>query len=76
MNLGLLYTRREKYSDAYNSFRRVLDEAEAINNMGYICLMEGHYDIAERLFQAAIEKSPSYFVAANENLKTVAELRD
>jgi Flp pilus assembly protein TadD len=75
MNLGLVLTRQERYADALNALQRVLDEPEALNNMGYISLMDGKYEVAHRLLEAAVETSPSYFVAANENLERLAELQ-
>jgi Flp pilus assembly protein TadD len=71
MNLGLMQARKGNYQEALVAFKQVMDEPEAYNNIGYICLLEGRNEDAERFLRKAIEQSPTYFVAATENLKRI-----
>lgn len=74
-NLGQLYTRRRHYEQAFDAFTHEMDEAVAYNTMGYICMSEGRYNRAEEFFKKAARASPSYYVAANENLERLNRLR-
>lgn len=75
-NLGQLQTRRGRYEEAFDIFTHEMDEADAYNTMGYICMSDGKYDRAETYFRKAARTSPSYYVAANENLAQVRRLRE
>ncbi len=75
-NLGQLQTRRGHYEEAYEAFTHGMDEAAAYNTMGYICMNEGQYARAESFFKQAARTSPSYHVAANENLAQLQRLRN
>lgn len=74
-NLGQLYTRREHYEEAFDAFTHNMDEAAAYNTIGYICMTVGRLEKAEAFFNKAVRTSPSYYVAANENLKQLRRLR-
>lgn len=74
-NLGQLYTRHGRYDQAFDSFSRAMDQAAAYNAVGYICMSEGQYQCAEKFFRQAARTSPSYHVAANENLEQLRRLR-
>ncbi len=71
MNLGLMHTRKGNYQEALAAFKHVMEEPKAYNNIGYICLLEGRKDDAEKFLRKALEQSPTFFVAASENLKRV-----
>ncbi|WP_116472749.1 tetratricopeptide repeat protein [Zobellella maritima] len=76
-NLGLLYFRWGRQQEALQALRKVMTQAEALNDMGYIAMMEGEYTLASGLFQRAIDSSPSYYPRAVENLeqaKTMSEI--
>jgi Flp pilus assembly protein TadD len=75
-NLGLLYVRMGNYTDATNAFGKVMDEPQALNNVGYLCMLEGKYNIAERFFRKAIRTSPSYYAVAYENLSLLKTSRN
>lgn len=75
LNLGLTLARLGQYEDSLNAFRQVLDEPQAWNNVGYVCMLDGKYDPAESFFLKAIALSPTYYVTAQENLERVQELR-
>ncbi len=67
-NLGLLYYRWGRHSEALMALRKIMPQAEALNDLGYIAMMEGEYDIAQSFFQRAIDASPRYYPKAVENL--------
>ena len=75
-NLGLLYARQENYVSALTAFEQVMDSANAHNDIGYICLLEGKYQRAEYYFDRAMTLSPTYYEKAHENLKLTQRLRD
>ena len=74
-NIGLMYTRRGNYDDAFMAFRNVLDTPQAYNDIGYLSMLDGYYDIAEKYFQKAVKSSPSYYLKAHENLYRLKHLR-
>ena len=49
---------------------------DTLNNVGYIAMLRGDLDVAEALFNRAIEESPSYNVQAAENLRYLNSLRE
>ncbi len=75
-NLGLLYARQENYLAALSAFEQVMDSANAHNDLGYICMLEGKYEKAEYYFEKAMSLSPTYYEKAYENMKMVQRLRD
>jgi len=75
INLGALFGRNSQYDEAVEAYSQVLTEAEALNRAGTAALEKRHYDIAEKLLRQAVESSPVYFVAAEEQLARLDELR-
>lgn len=73
-NLGLLYYRWGRKSEALAALRKNGSQAEALNDLGYIAMMEGAYDEAGSLFQRAIDASPRYYPRAVANLNQVRTL--
>lgn len=76
-NLGLLYFRWGRQQEALQAMRKIMTQAQALNDLGYIAMMEGEYTLASGLFQRAIDASPSYYPKAVENLehaKTMSEI--
>lgn len=69
LNKGLILARQGREKAALDAFMAVLDEADAYNNLGFICMQEGRVDSAEQYFERAIAASPSYHASANENLR-------
>jgi Flp pilus assembly protein TadD len=67
-NLGLLYTRQQRYDAALGAFEQIMESAEAHNDIGYICLLDGRYRLAETYFNKALTLSPVYYKKAQENL--------
>ncbi|MBT8766342.1 tetratricopeptide repeat protein [Metapseudomonas boanensis] len=74
-NYGLLLARMARYEEAISAFEQVEKRAEASNDVGYICLVEGNLDMAEQFFRSAIEQSPAYYNAAWDNLNRVQQIR-
>ncbi|ART83654.1 hypothetical protein CBP31_14275 [Oceanisphaera profunda] len=70
-NLGLLYYRWDRKSDALMALRKNGSQAEALNDLGYIAMMDGAYEEASSLFQRAIDASPRYYPKAVANLNQV-----
>ena len=69
MNKALLLARQGDDQAALAAFRRVMSEADAYNDLGYIHMTEGDVDGAYELFEKAIAASPTFHVKANENLR-------
>ncbi len=74
-NLGLVYVRNGHTERAFQAFRRVMSEADAYNDIGYFAMLEGKLDDAEHLFMKAIDASPIYFATAQDNLRSVQQLK-
>ena len=69
MNKALLLARQGDDQAALAAFRRVMTEADAYNDLGYIHMTEGDVDGAYELFEKAIAASPTFHGKANENLR-------
>ncbi|WP_411726106.1 tetratricopeptide repeat protein [Methyloglobulus sp.] len=67
-NYGLLHARSSNYEEAYIAFAKVTSPAEANNNTGYIAMMNGDYEAANKYLQEAINSSPQFYKKANDNL--------
>lgn len=75
-NLALIHLAKGEAQRALNVFMRRMDAAEALNNVGYFLLLQGKPDEAIPYLQQAIDKKPSYYKIANENLeRALAEVR-
>jgi Flp pilus assembly protein TadD len=74
-NLALIEIKRGAFPSAVALFNRVMTPHEALNNTGYLCMVNGQYDIAEEYFRRAIDESPVYFPKAQENLNTLLTLQ-
>lgn len=72
-NLGRAYAKAGSYARAFESFRRGSDAPTAYNNLGLLYLEEGRARQAASCFEKAIQESPSYYPAANENLVTAKQ---
>ncbi|WP_324731035.1 tetratricopeptide repeat protein [Pseudomonas paeninsulae] len=74
-NYGLLLARMERYEEALSAFEQIGGRAQASNDVGYVCLVEGKLDVAEQFFRSAIEQSPAHYDTAWENLNRVQQVR-
>ncbi|HDM8189480.1 TPA: tetratricopeptide repeat protein [Vibrio harveyi] len=75
-NLALIYLARGESQRALSLFKRQMSDAEALNNVGYFLMLQGKPDEAIPYLQQAIDKKPSYYKVANENLaRALTEVR-
>jgi len=74
-NLGLLYVRQKRYEDALATFERVEARSAALNDVGYLAMLEGDYATAESYLSEAISVSPTYYRIADENLERTRQRR-
>lgn len=74
-NLGLVHVRQQRFEAALNAFERVEDRAAALNDVGYLAMLEGHYDVAEAFLSEALIASPTYYRLADENLERTRQRR-
>ncbi|GLO61703.1 hypothetical protein MACH09_22110 [Vibrio sp. MACH09] len=75
-NLALTHLALEEVPQALNVFMRQMGPAEALNNVGYFLMLHGKPEQAIPYLQQAIDKKPSYYKVANENLnRALAEVR-
>ena len=70
-NLGLISARRGNYDDAVIILRKVTEQRQAYNDVGYLAYQNGDLDAAAWLLSEAIRISPSYYATAYENLDKV-----
>lgn len=75
-NLALIEIKHQQYTAAVTLFNRIMKPYESYNNVGYMCMLNGQYALAESYFRQAIEESPAYFPKAQENLEQLEILRD
>ncbi|MDN3701131.1 tetratricopeptide repeat protein [Vibrio artabrorum] len=76
-NLALIYLASGDIKKATNVFMRHMDAAEALNNVGYFLILQGKPDEAVPYLQQAIDKKPSYYKVANDNLnRALSEVRE
>ncbi|ROV60112.1 tetratricopeptide repeat protein [Vibrio ponticus] len=68
-NLALVYLAQNQVRQALNVFSRHLSAPEALNNIGYFLILQGKAEEAIPYLQQAIDKNPTYYEVANENLE-------
>lgn len=68
-NLALIYLAQDDSQRALNVFMRFMEAPEALNNVGYFLMLQGKPEKAVTYLQQAIDKKPSYYKVANENLE-------
>ncbi len=74
-NYGMLLARMGQYEEALSAFEQVESRAEASNDVGYVCLIDGKLEQAELFFRSAIDQSPSHYEVAWQNLRRVQQIR-
>ncbi len=68
-NLGLIAIAKGEPRTALGIFGRHMSPSEALNSVGYFLIIRGEPGEAIPYLQEAIDKSPSYYAKANENLE-------
>jgi Flp pilus assembly protein TadD len=75
-NLGLVYAKTTRFKQALEAFSKIEKECHAYNDVGYVAMLSGHYDVAEHYFNEAVRRSPSYYELASRNAKRLSSLRE
>ncbi|MGJ0484877.1 MAG: tetratricopeptide repeat protein [Methylomicrobium sp.] len=70
-NLALIEIKSGEFISAAMLFNRIMSPHESYNNIGYIALLSGQYDVAEEYLRRAIDECPVYFPKAQQNLKNL-----
>lgn len=74
MNLRLAIAWQGRYREALSGLKA--DRLpEALNNVGFIAMRRGDYDVAETYFRQAMAKSPSFYEKAAENLEYLKQVK-
>ncbi|MDR9827438.1 tetratricopeptide repeat protein [Vibrio sp. FNV 38] len=73
-NLALIYLGRGEIKRALNVFQQQMDMPEALNNVGYFLMLQGRPEDAIPYLEQAIDKKPTYYQVANENLERALEM--
>ena len=68
-NLALLYSSDNRWDEARRAFELSVGEAKAYNNVGVLMAHEGNYLDASEQFRKAVEKNPTYYSLADQNLE-------
>jgi tetratricopeptide (TPR) repeat protein len=74
-NLGLVYARQKRYTDAVDAFSKVQDLPKAYNDVGYIAMVEGKLDDAQGFFEEAKRRSADFYTLADTNERRVEIMR-
>jgi Tfp pilus assembly protein PilF len=74
-NLGRIYAEKGWYDDAIKTYKLVMNEASAFNNIGSVAIENGDLVQAEHYLTEAIRLSPTYFPSAEENLSHLQQLQ-
>lgn len=74
-NLALVRSRQGRHQDALDTLLRVADEASAMNDVGYLAMLNGYHREAEHFLNEAISRSPTYYRTAHDNLRRLNEQR-
>jgi Flp pilus assembly protein TadD len=74
-NLAVAKARQRDYKRALELFRKNSSEADALNNLGYVCLMNGDYERAITYFEHSLldEEGPTARKSVLVNLRTAED---
>jgi len=70
-NLALVYAHKGWYADAVQTLAKVMEEAAAYNDIGYVAFQRGDLEVAAELLDEAVRLSPVYFETAQKNIAAV-----
>ena len=70
-NLALVYLQLGDEGRAKMAFGNVVEEHQALNNMGYFDLLRERRESARKKFSSAARAAPSYYAIAQRNLASV-----
>ena len=74
-NLGLIFAKQGRYEEALDAFGKTEEVYEAYNDVGYVAMVAGRLDDADRFFQEAMRLSPTYYELAEQNAKRLLIIR-
>lgn len=74
-NKGLALIRMGRSADAYAVFKGFMSDEKAMNNVGFLNMLFGNYELAEQYFELAVKASPTYYKEAHDNLDHVRQLQ-
>lgn len=67
-NLGLVLARQQDYERALTAMTNVIPRHVALNDVGYVAMLDGNYAVARQFLQDAIRESPRHYQTAQDNL--------
>lgn len=70
-NLAIAQARQGRYNDAMRTWRKTMDQVEALNNAGYIAKLNGDIEKARDLFNQAAQASTRYRPTVDANLRSL-----
>ena len=69
-NLRIALAWQGRYDEALAGLQAA-ERADALNNVGYVAMLRGQHQEAQRFFTQAMEASPTYHYGAAQNLETL-----
>jgi Flp pilus assembly protein TadD len=73
LHLGMALAGLKRYPEAFDTFLKAGDEAQAYNNIGVHYYLEGRYEDAAKCFQKALDLRPIFYEEAKVNLQRALE---
>jgi tetratricopeptide (TPR) repeat protein len=67
-NLGLVLAREQQYELALDAMSHAIPRHVALNDVGYVAMLDGELGVARRYFEDAILESPRHYQTAQDNL--------
>lgn len=74
-NLGLVLAREQDYPEALEAMSHAIPEYVAMNDVGYIAMLDGNYQVAQSMFEGAVMLSPRHYQIAQDNLDELRRRR-
>ena len=72
-NLAIALARQGEYSGALQNFREYGSKADAFNNLGYVCIMNGEFERAIRYFEHSLLAGPTNRTTVLVNLRAAED---
>lgn len=73
LHLGMALAGLKRYPEAFDTFLKAGDEAQAYNNIGVHYYLDGRYEDAAKCFQKALDLRPTFYEEAKVNLQRALE---
>lgn len=74
-NLALVLARTGQYEQAIHHWQHLYSDAQALNNAGYVAMLQGDFSLAQRYFERALVASPRFYATAERNLDRLTEFQ-